>query len=375
MRYVLPAALVAILFSVQAAAQGKKDKKKGKDDSPAGSMAETGPDPVDEETSDDGRFAPKGKTGKLKESKKKKTTEQKIEEIPRKKINLWADLLAVWGTPPEPDAQPIYDPDESVTAYGFILGGTYDLQKDLSLGLRLPFSRADLDATRMAGIELEGTSNALGNPEIIGQYRIKMSPGVYIPIDAGLGIPLAQGDPDPTSADPPGAAKAMVNRTMDAGTAWHDSELYYVGRVPLKLGVGYLRQRVKWNVHASTKIVAAPKIRGELEVDGILPVDIAQDVESYEYNSVALRNMTYVGISGNAVAGLWLGIEGWVGINIIDEIVRNSEATPPSAFQLALEPALGYDFDFLKVSLSWIKPIGGRNEDIQGARLRAEMGF
>ncbi|HEU5076892.1 MAG TPA: hypothetical protein VFU02_22030, partial [Polyangiaceae bacterium] len=221
----------------------------------------------------------------------------------------------------------------------------------------------------------DGTSNALGNPEIIGQYRNKLSPGVFIPIDVGVGFPVAQGDPDPTSTDHPAAAKAMVNRTMDAGTGWHDSELYYVGRVPVKVGVGYLRQRVSWNFHASTKLVAAPKIRGELETEGDLPVDEGSDVEEYKYNPVALRNLTEVGAAWNPWAGIWIGLDAWLGINIIDEIERISPATPPSAFQWVLEPGLGYDFDFLKLNLSYIKPLGGRLEDIQGARLTAEMGF
>ncbi|HEU5075982.1 MAG TPA: hypothetical protein VFU02_17430, partial [Polyangiaceae bacterium] len=137
MRYSLPAALVAILFSVQAAAQDDDDDKGDKGDEKegaAGSLAD-GSDPVDEETSEDGRFTPKGKTGKLKAKTKKKQKEEQIEEIPRKKINLFADLLAVWGTPPEPDGQPIYDKDESVTGYGFVIGGTYDIKPELSLGL------------------------------------------------------------------------------------------------------------------------------------------------------------------------------------------------------------------------------------------------
>jgi len=371
MRYSLAAALVALSFTVQAAAQGKKNKK---EEAAGPSLAEGG-DPVDEETSDDGRFTPKGKTGKLKEKTKKKTKEDKIEEIPRKKINVFADILAVWGTPPEPDAQPIYDKDESVTAFGFIIGGTYDIDPAFSLGLRIPYSRADFDATRMFSIPLEGSSGALGNPEIIGQYRMKLSPGVFVPIDFGLGAPFAQGDPDPTSANHPAAAKAMTNRTMDAGTGWHDSELYYVGRVPVKASVGYLRQRTTWNFHASTKLVAAPKIRGALELEGDLPQPNDADVEEYQYNPVALRNLTEVGAAWNPWAGLWIGLDAWLGINLIDEINRISAATPPSAFQWVLEPGLGYDLGFLKLNLSYIKPLGGRLEDIQGARLTGEMGF
>lgn len=372
MRYSLAAALVALSFSVQATAQGaKKNNKK----EPAGPSLAEGADPVDEETSDDGRFTPKGKTGKLKEKTKKKTKPEQIEEIPRKKINVFADILAVWGTPPEPDAQPIYDKDENVTGFGFVIGGTYDLKPELSLGLRIPFTRADFQTTtRMYGIPFDGTANALGNPEVIAQYRKKLSPGVFVPIDVGLGIPFAQGDPDPTSIDHPAAAKAMANRSMDAGTGWHDSELYYVGRVPVKASIGYLRQRVTWNFHASTKLVAAPKIRGALEVEGDLDTMVAE-VEEYKYNPVALRNITEVGAAWNPWAGIWIGLDAWLGINIIDELERVSQATPPSAFQWVLEPGLGYDFEFLKVNLSYIKPLGGRLEDIQGARLTAEMGF
>jgi len=374
MRHSVPAALVAILFAVQAAAQdGKDHKKKGGEKETAGSLADSA-DPVDEETSDDGRFTPKGKTGKLK-PKTKKQKEAEIVEVPRKKFNLFADILAVWGTPPEPDAQPIYDASESVTAYGFVVGGSYDIKPNFTFGIRIPFSRANIDATRLFDITLDGSSNALGNPDFMGQYRIKLSPGAYVPIDFGVAAPFAQGDPDPTSSNHPAVAKAMVNRTMDAGTGWLDSELYYVGRVPVKIGVGYLQQRLTWNVYAKTKLVAAPKIRGALELEGDLPQPNNADVDEYQYNPVALRNITVVGAGYNPWAGLWLNADAWLGINIFDELDRISQATPPSAFQFVVEPGLGYDLDFLKLNISYIKPLGGRLQDIQGARLTAEMGF
>src|SRR5690606_7649378 len=123
MRHSLPAALVAILFSVTAAAQDDEGEETAEgEEGAAGSLAD-GPDPVDEETSDDGRFAPKGKTGKLKEDKRRKQEEETIEEIPRKKINAFLDLLAVWGLPPDPDHQPVEGNGE-VTAYGLVAGGT-----------------------------------------------------------------------------------------------------------------------------------------------------------------------------------------------------------------------------------------------------------
>ena len=226
MRHSLPAALVAILLSAQAAAQDEGEEKAEGEGAPTGSLADGG-DPVDEETSDEGRFAPKGKTGKLKEDKKKKEEEEEIEEIPRKQINVFADLLYVWGVPPDPDAHPVDVETADVGAFGLVLGGTYDLEPNFSLGLRIPWSRADFEVeNRLFEIPLNGTSSALGNPEVIGQYRMKRSPGVYIPIDFGIGIPFAQGNPDPTANDYPSAAKAMVNRTMDAGTGWQDGELY-----------------------------------------------------------------------------------------------------------------------------------------------------
>ncbi len=377
MRHSLPAALVAILFSINAAAQDDDDGADGKGGGAVSGSLADGSDPVDTETSDEGRFTPKGKTGKLKEKKKKKQTEEKIEEIPRKQMSVFADLLGVFGTPPDPDRQTVADASEGdVTAYGLVLGGTYDLDPNFTLGLKIPLSRADFkDTVRMLDIPIDGTSNALGNPEVIGQYRMKQSPGVFVPINFGVGIPLGQGDPDPTTTDHPAAAKAMVNRTMDAGTGWHDSELYYVGRVPVSLGVGYVRQRVRWGVEADTKMIAAPKIRGQLEVEGDIPGGGNGEVESYEYNAVALRSVTTASVSGNPWKGLWLGLDAWLVIDIIHEIQRNSDATPPSKFQLVAEPMLGYHFDFMKLSLSYIKPLGGVLQDISGARLRAEFGF
>jgi hypothetical protein len=159
---------------------------------------------------------------------------------------------------------------------------------------------------------------------------------------------------------------------MVAGTGWQNGELYYVGRVPVKLGIGYVRQRVSWRFHANTKLVAAAKMRGELNDDEVNDVP---EIDGYSYNAVALRNVTTIGIAGNPWKGLWLGLDGWLGWDIIHEINRDSDATKPSKLQLAVEPMLGWDFDFMKLGLSYIKPLGGRLDAISGARLRAEFGF
>ena len=61
--------------------------------------------------------------------------------------------------------------------------------------------------------------------------------------------------------------------------------------------------------------------------------------------------------------------------DIIHELNRESEASPPSKFQFVMEPMLGYDLDFMKLGLSYIKPFGGVLRDLSGAKLQAEFGF
>lgn len=391
MRHSLPAVLVAtMLFSAQTwaqddeetndAAEGEGDNQ-GEEGEPAGSLAD-GPDPVDTETSDAGPYAPKGATGDKKVKKKKKEKEEKIKAIPRKKINGYVDVIGLFGSPPDPDrvrqeslnsaGTPTGDRGE-VSGLGTVLAGMYDLDDAMSIGGRIPFSYTDIDALRLEGRDLQGTSMALGNPEFLFEYRVDQGPGAFIPIQAGLGIPVAFGDPNPASTDNVAVGQTMANLSMDAATGYHDSELYSVGRVPIALGAGYTLLRPSWTAYAATKFVTTIKIKGDD------PNQNSAGASAYSYNPVGLRNVTGVGAMADVYKGILLGLDLWLAIDFIRELDYQSESTPPGKLQFAAEPGAGYKItDDIFVKLSYVTPLGGPladQESIHAVRLRAGFAF
>jgi hypothetical protein len=248
------------------------------------------------------------------------------------------------------------------------------LYKSFTLGLRVPWSTASVDRVTRAGAD---SSMAFGSPEILAEYRHSISELWTLPILFGVGVPLAQGDPDPSQSTPVNdAAKARVGLLIDAATGWRDGELYAPKRLPLVLGVGVQHQRNAFEFHAYTKLVAG--INLGTEIRNPLEFGPAQQ-GSLKLHSVSLRDVTLAGIRYDFLNKpvLWVGADLWVVYNAIEPIKFESSATPPSPFQLVGEPRLGAAFGKVRPSLGFIYPFGGRLADagIMGFRAHVDFAF
>ena len=69
-----------------------------------------------------------------------------------------------------------------VLAATFLVGGRYDVSPAFSLGLRVPWTTA----TVRQGDGSSVASQALGAPELMGEYRVTLSPRTTLPLDFGL---------------------------------------------------------------------------------------------------------------------------------------------------------------------------------------------
>jgi hypothetical protein len=377
MRWWLALALISTLVSPDALAQGKrgKGKKKGKNKQPAATM-DTGTDPVVKEASDPGPYTPKGKTGALAEKQERKDeVEEVVKAKPRDKKLLFADFLLGLGQAPAPGpASAGNNHTNEAKAFGLVLGGALDVSPTLTLGLRIPWSTASIERSDGSGSD---SSMAFGSPQLFGEVRHHLSELWTLPILFGIGVPLAQGNPDPSSTTSINdAAKARVGLLVDAAGGWRDGELYAPKRLPLVVGIGVHHAKRSFEFHAYTKLVAGINLGTEIVNPNEFGMAPNNALGRLELNSVSLRNVTLVGVRYDLTNKpvLWIGADLWAVYNPLEPIEFESSATPPSPFQFVAEPRVGAAFGKLRPSLGFVYPIGGRLSDsgIMGFRLHID---
>lgn len=293
---------------------------------------------------------------------------------PRDKILVYGDVVIGFGTPPEPGPELANDANKGTSAT-FLVGGRYDVSPAFSLGLRVPWTTASV----RQGDGTSAASQALGTPELMGEYRVTLSPRTYLPIDFGLGIPIAQGNYETVSGQPQ-LRQAIVNDFADAASGYRDGELFGPKRLPIVLGVGIDYQRKALSLRAATKFVAGVKVGGSLDYSGE-PYNADPTTGNYELKSLMFRNVTSAGIAYQVLdkPALNVGLDSWFVINAVNNVEFNSNdnETTPSRVQVVFEPHVGARFGKISPSIGYIFPIGGRLADshVSGLELHCDVGF
>ena len=355
-------AVILVIFSGHAlAAKGKKAEPKA----PAATLDQGG-DPVEKEQSE--KQTPKvvpPTDAEIAEQERKADAAAAKKSRERDKFGLFANVLVGFGKAPIPG--PTTDETTGSTTSGtFMVGGYYDLSPEFTLGARLPWtvgSQRQPDGDR-------ATVSALGALELMGEYRVTLSPFTRLPIFFGVGVPTAQGNYNEASS----LQKAYLNMMADAASGYRDGELFGPKRLPLIAGVGIDYQRRALSLRAATKFVLGVKVGGELG-------NTQDPAGTYELKSVTFRNVTSAGIAYQFLdrPKLFGALDSWVAYNAINAVEFNSiaGATPPTRFQVVFEPRIGARFGKIAPSIGYIFPIGGRLADSSttGLELHCDFGF
>jgi hypothetical protein len=352
-----------------------KGKDAKKDDKP--SAAATWSDPVESEKSDKGPFAPKTESEdepKEKGEPKAKNKRGEDKGRTRDKIDLFGQIVIGFGKAPRnsPDYRPgcfdnTADACGKGTALGFQIGGRYDITPAFSGGLRVPITTATVRQANGRNL----STTAFGSPELMGEYRLSLSKLTTVPIEFGVGIPVAQGNPDTTAqGDTAGQAKDTVNRLADATLGWKDGELFQPKRLPIIVGGGVRHERQDWEVHAGAKFALMPALSTDVSAPQL---GLPPGTGSYKVNSFALREVTTLGGTYNILDSplFWAGLDFaliWNPIQTFDFEATNP--APPSSIQAVLEPRVGVRFRSFEPAIGYIAPLGGRlgNAGIGGIR-------
>jgi hypothetical protein len=373
---------VAALF-LGSTAFAKDDKKKDADpEHKGGMMEEGGKDPAETETLDeDGQFVPgkkkaqpageggeEGEAGEAAEGGKggkEKAPEPVKKPIKvRKTVGVFGEALIGFGQAPEPG--PNNQNTGKATSFGFLVGGHYDLTTEFRLMLRVPWTTATIqDETGNSK-----SAAALGLPEIAARYRLTDPGTAEWAVRLGVGIPVAQGNPDWTNTSPAGFEQARVQRVADAANGWHDPELYSPKRLPVSPALLFTSRQDKLRLGADLKAIFFPKVGGNIAAP-------AQGAGTVEMKSMGLTLLLGGSASYEVLEHrMFLALAAWATYQVTPVIDYTSSATSPSPFQFVLEPKILAQFGRVVPSVGFLLPVGGQlGGHINGVRIHVDAVF
>jgi hypothetical protein len=334
------------------------------------------PTPPKKEAEDEGPFAPKGKTGKLREAEQAELApKQEPEAPPPKEKPITAGVDIVYGIGRAGSGTDIGANHMEFKVASMVLGVGYQADPKINARLRLPISTGSIDA--VDATQFGGTSSfsatAVGNVELGMTYTSDMGPHTKLPFDLGLYLPVASGDRFPPPEGNGRQRAYLVNTGAQWSRGMEEDALFAPHRLSVvpKLGLRYAAGGISTGGYVKTPFL--------LRMGG---GDPSSPPDDYEIKSVVLQGIIggdfHIDVSRNKIdvgARAWLT---WMSSEYIARTLVGS--TPPSKLQFALEPQVRAAFGPLKAVLGIVLPIGGRLAGgdlahVYGFRLGAIYGF
>ncbi len=376
MRHSLGLISSILLFSSHSFAQiegldvedDSKDKPKAEESRRSSSEYDSN-DIAYKEKSDAGPFAPKSQAVKAEEQAGKgEGPMSSTRNKPRKPLNLGVDFLIGFGKAPIPG--PGNTTTNDTTGLAFTVGGTYDISPKISLGLVIPWATSGVHPPE----NLETSQSVFGSPLLLGEYRAPLGRLSNLTAFVGLGLPIGQGDLDPTKRDTKKSQQGQAARFADASYGYRSGEYFMPRTIPFVPGVKLAMYRGRFEGHGSTKLLLAFN-QGDVEVPNKLTTG------KIEKKSVAFRSVTELGGTYEILDKglLFAGLDAWMAILVSDPVEFSSaiNAKGPSPVQLGVEPRVGTTLGPITPTVGYLLPVGGRLSDsgISGLRIGAVAAF
>jgi hypothetical protein len=324
---------------------------------------------------EEGRFAPKGKTGALKEQEE----EAKEEEVAKGPLDLGpagevsVDTVIGFG-----DIRVVGPNDLSstgVTVLSFVTGVSYRFGDTWRIGLRLPFSTGSSTGP-LAGDADDYTTWAMGNLELAVRPTFRISRRLSIPVSFAFLIPMASGDlfADVTS-DRGSIGQAVLNQAAAATRGWEENALFASKRVGLVPAAGVAYDRDALHLGASTKLDMMVKASGN---DPKPAQGVLQDPNTTWVTTLSGK----YDLLGGKVSP---GVRTWLAVATVP--ARWGTSREYSGAQVALEPGVSTRLPLNAAKSLWaagtlgyVLPLGGHlggadDASVSGLRLRASFLF
>lgn len=329
---------------------------------------------------DDGRYAPKGKTGALKEEEEEKA-EAEREKGPLKlgppglfvidTVIGFGDMMVV--------AQEV-DGETSLTVLSFAAQGRYRFGETWALGVRVPFSNGSVKGPKDDTTD-DYSTFALGNLELQIQPTFHVSRRLSVPVNVSFFAPMAAGDLYAAAADQGARAQAIVNQAASASRGWEETALFASKRAGTSLGAGVSYRREALQLGVSTKIEIMKKTGGNDPPAALTP-DRQGALQDPNTNWVTTLSGRYELMDGLVAPEL----RAWLAVYTVPH--RQGASQEFSGPQLAFEPRvnsrypLNPDKSFgVTGNLGLILPLGGHlggadgGSGAKGVRITAGLFF
>jgi hypothetical protein len=327
-----------------------------------------------EKAADDseGPFAPKGKTGKLKEAPAD-VKEEPAAPPPAEKPGM-AGVDIVYGFGSAGSGRETFD----LGVASFVIGGAYQVSPAIGLRLRIPVSTGKITETGNSLYKNTPPSDynaaAFGNVEVAGNYTVDFGPRTKLPIELAFTPPTSGGDYFRMPSDRSPGQKYRVNAAAQVARGMEDDALFAPHRFGIIPGARLRFRTAAMDVGAFLKVPILIRAGGE---DPRNDPNRAADVPEYKLNSTVIEVVAggsfFYGVVANKVD---LGLRAWAVAMSADYI----EATLPGStasdkFQFVLEPQVRASFGPVRPAIGFIAPIGGRIGGDQAAKgLRIDLG-
>jgi hypothetical protein len=356
-KWLVRAASLAVVggltWSTQAQAQAQPPAKKAAED-------------------DSGPFAPKGKTGKLREAEQAENAPKETPEAPPppdKKYAVGLDIvygLGASGSGTEAGSAAL---DYKVAS--FTLGATYQADPKIGARFRFPVSTGSIGSGASAY-----NASAFGNIELGMSYTTEMGPRTKLPIDIGLYLPVASGDRFPPPEDPSRERAFRINTAAQWAHGLEDDALFAPHRLSLVPGMALRSSTGGITAGGFLKLPLMMRMGGQ-DAPTLSAMGDLYTIKSVVFEAV-LGGDFRIDVSRNKMD---IGIRAWMTWMSSEFIQRElADSTGASRLQIVAEPQFRAMFGQLKTHLGIILPIEGRlaEGDLQhayGFRLGAMYGF
>jgi hypothetical protein len=382
--WLVRAASLAVVGTLTVAATAQKPRHKKKP-APAAPAEPPGPPPASTtpEKEEDGPFAPKGSTGKLREEGK--TDEEGGAEksaaagplAPEKRGAAGADIVFGFGKTggtTGPDAV-------EMSVVSFLLGGTYQVTPAFGGRLRIPFATGKIthvgnEVTRFEQLGEGYNATAFGNIELAGSYTLHLAPSTKVPLELALALPTSNGDRFPPADDNGRGRHYRINAAAQASRGMEEDALFAPHRFGIVPKGAVVYKSGAIDTGGFVKVPILIKAGGQ----AVPPTTVGQS--GFAINSTVIQAVIggdfHYGIIDNK---LDFGARAWATIlsnDYYDILYVGGAVTPPSKFQFVLEPQVRVHIASVQGTVGFIWPLGGRlgsDQQVNGLRLTGAYTF
>jgi hypothetical protein len=320
-------------------------------------------------TEEEGRFAPQGKTGALKEEQedKKKSEEDKRPVDLGPQRHLFFETVIGFGDIRDPtnDLAPT-----QITVASFVPGFRWRFGDTWAATLRVPFATGTVEGPD-PGPGDDFKAGALGNIELAVKPTFALSRSLRLPVGFAFAIPSAGGELFPVGAELGKRGQALLNQAAAESRGWEENALFTSRRIGIIPSAGIAFDWKALRLAADMKVEILVKSGGNPPptASGTTP---QAKLNHPSVNWVTALSAFYDLFDGKLSPGLrfWLAVSrqpvvvgtiDYSGAQPVLEPVINSRIKLNQAGSLALGGGIGF-----------ILPLGGH---LGGAHAASAKGF